>query len=89
MLVEQPFHTAIFVCNCKQQVPGARVILFSLRTEAKRRRGKKNNIQRRREKQRERTDVNEKTKGAPLTSSSLEAQTNDWKQEGRRTEQKN
>jgi hypothetical protein len=24
-----------------------------------------------------------------LTSSSLEAQTNDWKQEGRRTEQKN
>jgi hypothetical protein len=41
VLVEQPFHTAIFVCNCKQQVPGARVILFSLRTEAKRRRGKK------------------------------------------------
>lgn len=33
------FHTVIFICNCKQQVPGTRVILFSLRTEAKRRRG--------------------------------------------------
>jgi hypothetical protein len=40
--VEQPFHTVIFVCNCKQQVPGTRVIYFSLRTEAKRRRGGEN-----------------------------------------------